>query len=268
MKIDVYDLKFQGWTASVLLHFILLVLFFTIGVNLESLVEEYSEILLFDLSSAPASRVEDVSAGFPVATAPQRLESTEVVRLPERRPAQVRPEEVSLAATRREASVQRLEPVRLVAELERAGQERPLTNLQGGPGGNKPTPSLPGLREGLLLPDVQPSATGVGPDLPYLIEWIGQSREIIRSELPEYPAGVDRDVELRFQFSVTPKGDVTAIRPRQKGEPALEEVAITALRQWRFQSLPQASPQTNQEAVVTFRFKIRPLSGYLPQSLR
>jgi len=257
VRIDVYDIRFQGWAASTLFHLILVGIFFVIGVKLETWVEEYSEVLLFDLSPAQASRVDDVSSGFPVATAPEQLETSAVVRLPVRRPVPVRTEELNVVADRREARIPRLQPSRLLADLERAGRERPPASRQGGPTGDKESPSLPGLREGFLLPDVQPSAVGVGPDLPYLIEWIGRSREIVRSALPEYPEGVDRDVELRFRFSVTPAGDVTAIRPLQKGDPALEEAAITALRQWRFQQLPLASPQINQEAVITFRFKIR-----------
>ncbi len=257
MRVDLYDLRFQGWLASAVFHLILLCLFVIIGVEMEAWVEEYSEVMLFDLSLTQSSYIEEVAAGFPLATAPEQPEPAAVVRLPERRPIPTQPEEITTMATRREAHVPLLEPSRILDELERAGRERPSTSHQGSPTGRKAAPTLPGLREGLLLPDVPPSAIGVGPDLPYLIEWIGHSREIIRSVLPQYPLGVEREVELRFRFSVTPAGEVTAIRPQQKGEPTLEEAALTALRQWKFQPLPQASPQTNQVAVITFRFKIR-----------
>ena|GEM_PF-1096229 len=257
MKIDVYDLRFQGWAASVFFHVLLLAFFLVIVIRVEAWVEEYSEVMLFDLSSAQASRLDEVAAGFPVATSREQTDPAAVVRLPERRPISVRPEDLAVAAVRREAQVPHMEPSRLLSELERAGQERLPTAHQGGATGDKQSPAEPGLREGLLLPDVDPSAAGIGPDLPYLIEWIGQSREIVRSILPEYPEGVERDVELLFRFSVTPAGDVTAVRPLQKGEPILEEAAITALRQWRFQPLPKESPQANQEAVITFKFIIR-----------
>lgn len=246
----------QGWLASTSFHLVLLVIFLIVSVEVETRAEEFSELLFLEMSPAQAGAAADMSEGLPVAAAPQQSEPSAAVRLPERRPAPLQADEVIPPTTRRESEIPRLDPTVLRDRIARSGQERPLTR-QGSPTGNKEAPPQTGLQQGLVLPDRPASASGTGQDLPYLIQWIGRNRDIVRSVLPQYPSKVEKEVRLQFRFSVTPAGEVTAIRPLQKGEPALEEAAITALRQWKFQALPSVSPQTNQEAVITFRFKIR-----------
>lgn len=257
MTLNLYDRRLQGWLASTALHVVLVVLFLVVSVRAGILPEQYSELVLFDVSSLRTSYAETETAGFPVATAPEQRDASAAVRLPERRPIMSSPNEVIPLASRREADVPVLEPARVMDELTRAGQERPPAR-QGIPTGDKITPATSGLREGLQLQDQPPSATGAGSDLPFQIQWVGSNRDVVRSVLPQYPPGIEREVELQFRFSVTPAGEVTAIRPLQKGDSTLEEAAITALRQWKFQTLPSVSPQSNQEAVITFKFKIRP----------
>jgi len=255
MTFSLDDRQFQGWLLSALFHSILAVLFLTIGIRLRVLPEEYSEVILYDLSASMASFMESESAGVPASSAPEQIESSTTVAIPERRPIRV-PDEAVAVSSRQEADVPRIEPSRVIDQLQRAGQERPTTR-PGTTAGDRLLPPSTGLPEGLVRPD-QTAAGGEGStESPWQIQWIGQNRDVVRSVLPEYPAGIDRDVKLQFRFSVTPTGEVTAIRPLQKGDPALEEAALTALRQWKFQPLPAVSLQANQEAVITLRFRVR-----------
>jgi TonB family protein len=250
------DRRLQGWLLSALFHTMLLVLFLMIGIKLRTLPSEYSEVILYDLSASQASFSELVNAGVPVTSAPEQIESSTTVALPERRPVRLPSDEVIPVTSRQEADLPRVEPSRVIDQLRRSGQERPEIT-PGTTAGDRLLPPSTGLPEGLVLPDPT-AAGGTGrTESPWQIQWIGQNREVVRSVLPEYPEGIQREVQLQFRFAVTPAGEVTGITPLQKGDPALEEAALTALRQWKFQPLPAASPQSNQEAVITLRFRIR-----------
>ncbi len=255
MTLSLRERQLQGWAGSLVLHVVLLGLFLTVGVKFELMVEEYSELVLMGSMTAPSARAEEEAAGIPVATSRERDEASAAVRLPERQPLAIPTDEVVPLASRREADVPRIEPDRILDRLTRTGQERPAAR-PGDPASDRVIPTGTGLPQGLLLTDPQ-AAGGAGSERPYLIEWIGSSRDIVRSVLPEYPPGIEREVTLQFRFAVTPAGEVTAIRPLQRGDSTLEEAALTALRQWIFQPLPAVSPQENQEAVIAFRFRIR-----------
>jgi len=256
MTLDLDDRRFQGWLLSALFHTLLAVLFLVIGVKLRVLPEEYSEVVLYDFASSMAAFQETESAGIPASSAPEQIESSTTVALPERRPVQVLADELVPVATRQEADVPRIEPSRVIDQLQRAGQDRPATR-PGTTAGDRLLPPATGLPEGLVQPDQTAAGGGGSTESPWRIQWVGQNRDVVRSVLPEYPDGIDREVQLQFRFAVTPTGEVTAIRPLQKGDPVLEETALTALRQWKFQPLPAVALQANQEAVITFRFRIR-----------
>ncbi len=255
MTLSLRERQVQAWAGSGLLHLVLLGLFLLVGVQFEEFVEEYSEVVLMGSLTAPPVRAESDAAGVPVATAPEESEASAAVSLPERRPSVLPSDELVPLASRRETDLPLLDPPSTLDRLTRTGQERP-TVRPGDPAGERITPTGTGLPEGLLLRDPFLGA-GQGSDLPFLIQWVGTSREVVRSVLPEYPPGIEREVTLQFRFSVTPAGEVTAIRPLQRGDPTLEEAALTALRQWTFQPLPGASVQEKQEAVIAFRFRIR-----------
>lgn len=256
MTLTLDDRRLQGWLLSALFHGVLLFFFLMVGIKLKVMPEEYSEIILFDVSASRTAFSESESAGVPASSAPEQMESSTMVALPERRPIRLPSEEVVLMTNRQEADVPRIEPSRVINRLRRSGQERPATR-PGTPAGDRIVPPSSGLPEGLIMPDQEAGGSGGTAASPYQIQWIGRNRDVVRSVLPEYPAGIEREVQLQFRFSVTPAGEVTGIRPLQKGDPALEEAALTALRQWKFQPLPAVSLQVRQEAVITFRFRIR-----------
>jgi TonB family protein len=247
--------------ASAAFHLLLFLAFLLISVGMDSQVETYAEMLFLASASPRSTGRQDVGAGMPLATAPVEPDPATIVSLPERRPALLPTEEILPVSARQETELQRTQPSRVIDRVSRIGLERPPSRI-GNPAGDKIAPSRTGNPAGDLPPIEGAQATARGADRPFQIQWLGDSREIVRSILPEIPAGFEREVTLQFRFRVTPAGDVTAIRPLQKGEPALEGAALTALRQWRFQSLPAESPQEHQEAVITFRFRIR--SGSQP----
>lgn len=254
MTFSLHDRQFQGWAGSLGFHVMLLLLFLVAGVKTGPPMQEFAEVLLLPAPPMPAGRTSESQPGLPAAAAPQPRETSSVVDLPTRPRAQTPPERTIPVPPRRDTQVNAVDPSKMLDQVNRSGLRRPDTQV-GLPEGEKVTPPLTGAGEGKLLPEG--SVTGAGRDQPFQIQWIGTSRDLLSSVLPTVPEGIERDVELRYRFGVTPAGAVTDIRPLEKGDPILEESALAALRRWKFQPLPAVSPQVTQEAIITFRFRIR-----------
>lgn len=87
------------------------------------------------------------------------------------------------------------------------------------------------------------------------IEWGGGgNRVIMHKVLPRYPAGVNTSAVIKLRFTVRPDGTVASILPMQKGEPALEQAAMAALRQWRFNPL---TTESEMVGIIPFYFKVQ-----------
>ncbi|MCX7737591.1 MAG: energy transducer TonB [Candidatus Kapabacteria bacterium] len=111
-------------------------------------------------------------------------------------------------------------------------------------------------------PDGSPDGTGLGvkgsgPGLGEGlgdIEWGGGgNRVVLFKKIPNYPAGVNTNAQIKIRFTVSADGFVTSMIPMQKGDPVLERAAMEALRQWRFNPLKE-----NKEmyGIITFRFRL------------
>lgn len=67
------------------------------------------------------------------------------------------------------------------------------------------------------------------------IEWAGGgNRIVLKNPLPKFPNGVNYSAEIKLRFTVNRDGTVGQIIPLQKADPRLEQAALDALRQWRF----------------------------------
>ncbi len=92
----------------------------------------------------------------------------------------------------------------------------------------------------------------------YDIDWGGQGqRKIYSFSLPEYPEGVNKEIDIRLRFTILPDGTVGNIFPLIKADTRLENAAINSLRQWRFEALAPSQKQTEQVAVIVFPYRLR-----------
>jgi protein TonB len=90
------------------------------------------------------------------------------------------------------------------------------------------------------------------------IDWGGQgTRRIYSYILPDYPEGVNKEIDIRLKFSIRPDGTVGTILPLTKADTRLENAAINSLRQWRFESLSPGQKQMEQAAVIVFPYRLR-----------
>jgi len=87
------------------------------------------------------------------------------------------------------------------------------------------------------------------------IEWGGGGNRIVLSKkLPKFPTGVNISGEIKLQFRVRPDGTIYKIIVLKKTDPSLENAAIEALRQWRFNAIKDT---IDMEGTIPFRFKLR-----------
>jgi protein TonB len=87
---------------------------------------------------------------------------------------------------------------------------------------------------------------------PFQIE--GLNRTPVSAPLPAYSEKVN--ALIRIRITVDPNGRIVQQIPLIKGNAALEQSVMEALRRWRFSPLPSVAPQENQTGVVTFRFTL------------
>ncbi|MCE1189168.1 MAG: energy transducer TonB [Ignavibacteria bacterium] len=99
---------------------------------------------------------------------------------------------------------------------------------------------------------------GSGSGFGYDIEWGGGGRRrIYNYSLPEYPAGVNKELDIRIRFTILPDGTVGRVFLLTKGDTRLENSALNSLRQWRFEPLRSQQPQVEQTAVIVFPYRLQ-----------
>ncbi|MDT8325352.1 MAG: TonB family protein, partial [Bacteroidota bacterium] len=90
------------------------------------------------------------------------------------------------------------------------------------------------------------------------IQWDGGiSRNRISGVLPDFPPGATREVQVAVRFRVRPDGSMYGMTVIQKGDPRYERAALSAMRTWKFNALPENSSQTDQVGTAVFSFKLK-----------
>lgn len=83
------------------------------------------------------------------------------------------------------------------------------------------------------------------------------TRKIYSYNLPDYPRGVSKEIDVKLRFTILPDGTVGRIIPLMKADTQLENAAINSLRKWRFEPLPQSQDQLEQTALITFPYRLQ-----------
>ncbi|MDR0927597.1 MAG: energy transducer TonB [Ignavibacteria bacterium] len=87
------------------------------------------------------------------------------------------------------------------------------------------------------------------------IEWGGGgNRMVLSKKPPRFPTGTNTSGEIRIKFRVKPDGTVSKMVILKKSDPAFENAALEALRQWRFNPIKDT---VEMEGIIPFRFKLR-----------
>jgi periplasmic protein TonB len=239
-----------GMSVSVLLHALVLLGFgFMLGTT-----PEPQQLGYVAIEFGPMAEGRAVRQGEPTPNAPQQTPEREQERQQQVSPPQTAkpvelpdeqiddPEQIQTAETDNVSPQQQNNPEDVIAPETRPEQQ-PVTAEGGG------TPDgTTGEADG-----AQGTGTDATRSSPYNVE--GLRRTILSDPLPANVANTN--AVLTFRVVVNPAGRVGQLFPLRKGNPALEQAAMNALRQWRFNPLPAAAPQVNQEGTITFRFVAR-----------
>lgn len=254
-----------GWAGSVGLHVLLMLLFFFMHVPEILQKQEFIEVSWGATASPSLSATVPTAASSPVKEAtpavkqPVKIQkSAQPVIPPERRSLDLSDEVIQVPKTDKmdvPESGAKSQPVetKTVGERDsRTGQDvgereqiTPGSATGTGPGGSSPLGS-----------------SGVGADVDrgvsYSVQWLdGGSRRKIGGDLPKYPEGVNVEAQIKITTIVMPDGTVKAVSPVQKANTKLEDAAIKEVRLWRFEPLRSNQPQEEQNAVITFLFKLK-----------
>jgi protein TonB len=144
-----------------------------------------------------------------------------------------------------------------------------------------PLPSVPSLRG-----DIAPSgpakktqnAPGAsvpakkGPDFPSGNEASGRagerlgvkgplaSRGVLYCEFPDYPEWAQKkgiEARVKLKFWVEPDGDVDEVVAVKRGYMQLDNLAVQALKRWRFEPLPPGQGRARQWGTIEMNFELK-----------
>lgn len=82
-------------------------------------------------------------------------------------------------------------------------------------------------------------------------------RKIYSYDLPSYPEGVSKEIDIKLRFSILADGTVGKIIPLTMGDARLSTASINSLRKWRFEPLSSNQKQINQTAVIVFPYRLQ-----------
>jgi len=91
----------------------------------------------------------------------------------------------------------------------------------------------------------------------YRIEGAVANRTVVYRIIPEYPENLQTQGVIRIRFTVLPNGNIGEMIPIIKSDATLEKITLDALRQWRFNPLPDDAPQRIEQGVITFRYLLK-----------
>jgi TonB family protein len=92
----------------------------------------------------------------------------------------------------------------------------------------------------------------------FSMRWLqGLTRRKINGELPKYPSGTNISAQVKILTIVLPDGTVKSVQPVQKANRLLEEAAMKAVRDWKFEPLRTSLAQVEQTCIIIFSFKLK-----------
>lgn len=228
------DIKNISYSASVLFHSILMVIFLLVNLAFEFPAKEYVE-LSFGISS------EFGSSG----AIGENLDKTEELAPPqeenitENKNPEVKEVKLPVAKNTQDDNI--------IKPAEKDKEQKKETKTENV---KETTSDVSTTGKGNL-------ARGEG-SFGFDIEWGGMgTRKIYSYSLPSYPEGVNKEIDIRLRFTIKPDGTVGSIFLLTKADTKLENAAINSLWQWRFEPLSQSQQQAEQTAVIVFPYRLQ-----------
>jgi protein TonB len=228
------SIRHLSFSASLLFHLILFILFFLIKISLDYTPIDYVELSFGKSGETGSSGAKGTN-----------IEKVEEISKPEEKSETVDKslivKEVELPKAKNTEDENVVKPADKSKELSTESKTE-----------NKESSDAKNTTEGQGN-----LAEGEG-SFGYDIDWGGKgTRRIYSYIIPNYPEGVQKEINIRLQFTILPDGSVGSIIPKTKADTKLENAAINALRQWTFEPLSSSQQQKEQTAVIVFPYRLQ-----------
>ncbi len=213
----------MSFTFSMLIHLLMLVVFYFFQINLEYEQKDFLEIDFGSGGLATSSGASGTQLTDPAVKELSEVDKESVSKIDETK-------NVDLVKTKNNSEDNSIPPIEKKKETtkENTSNKELFGNKTDGQG-----------------------------SMGYDIEWGGAGkRKIYSYKLPEYPGGVQKEADIRLRFSILPDGSVGTIFPLTKADTKLENAAINSLRQWRFEPLNSNQKQVEQFAIIVFPYRL------------
>ncbi len=222
-----------SYSASVIFHLILLLLFLLINLSYEYKTKDYVELSFGVLGGAGSSGATGTEFD-------EVLEKAELQEKDITKNKNLEVKEVELPKAKN-TDVSDITPAQKDKEVKKETikqtEQRVSENATGDKKGN--------LNQG----------TG---DFGFHFEGGGLgTRKIYSYVIPAYPEGVNKEIDIRLKFTIKPDGTVGSIFLLSKADTRLENAAINSLWQWRFEPLNANQVQGDQTAVIVFPYRLQ-----------
>jgi len=233
MTMNAVTIRNMSYSLSLLIHLIVLILFFLIKFNLDFTPQDYVEIGFGDIGLSGSSgasgselyQTDDIQSEQTSEEMTKKNEDVKDIELPVTKHTSV--DNPIVASDKSEKTEQTNVSRQSDNSMDRTAVAR----------GNK-----------------SPGDGSFGYD----IDWGGRGKRRIYSYvLPEYPAGVNKEIDIRLRFSILPDGTVGTIFPLTKADTRLEDAAMNSLRRWKFEPLSSNQKQLEQTAVIVFPYRLQ-----------
>jgi TonB family protein len=257
-----FDEKFVSITGTVVIHGLILIIFFFIQIDFQPVIEKFTEVA-FTGSWVSTSRAfipqtqYDYNVGSPI-TDGSNIDLPDEIELPERRQLDLNEQEIiekvqpELEKLMASENVVKKSPA-ITPTLPETQDTGPVINRREKP-----------IAHGLFNKKLDEKLLNgtqkiqIKSDQQFEIDWEGEiRREIYQKNLPEFPPEVQRGATIKIQFTVLPSGLVGSAVLLQKGDTRLENLTLETFKTWRFNPLPEYVEQVPQTGIITFHFKLR-----------
>ena len=245
--------------STILIHVLLLALFFFINVGWQYRPSAWVEMDFIAVKSRPArSKRPAVRPAIQKNRAVKQKQKKIHLVLPKRNLTDE--EEQLIQRDRRDLANQdeTSAPLRATDNIQRQ-ELNPLQ--QSELASEKQAADLGTIQTGEKRIDFRDVDLGKGVTVPFKIEGDVAERAVLYKVLPQYPGGLRSEAVVKLRFAVLPSGIVVNIVPVHKGEATLERAAISAFQQWRFNPLTGQSAHSRQNGMITFRFVLQEFPG-------
>jgi protein TonB len=222
-----------SYSASVIFHLILLLLFLIINLSFDYPSKEYVELSFGVLGGEGSSGTEGMA--FDEVLEKAELQEKDITK---DKNLEVKKVELPVA---KNTDVSDVSPAQKDKEVKKETvkqtEQRESTNQTGEKQGN--------LNQGSGDFGFHFEGGGLG------------TRKIYSYVIPAYPEGVNKEIDIRLRFTIKPDGTVGSIFLLSKADTRLENAAINSLWQWRFEPLTENQMQTDQTAVIVFPYRLQ-----------